>query len=534
MRVSGYEMVFPLIGADEKVVEGKSLLLNGLYLALDVVDSATGEMIRTGKIDELPVAMRERLAARGHLTRRGKSSELDDAELLGRISSKLRDAVSVSPIVMPTYNCNFRCPYCFERHRLTRGEDWLGRTMTPEMIRAIFASLQKYRDRGYLVSHMTLYGGEPLLKENIEIVRDILNCARSMELTVDCITNGYDLDSYIGLLEGFTPIRLQVTVDGVGEINDRRRLHRNGVPTYDRIMKNIALALEHGIDISLRVNVNRDNIGCIKALTEDLVARGFMEFSGEECHEKEKKENAPGTEKRKGSFGYYFKAVTESEESPSHVTERQVLDAIMDGGCEPMEAIRRQGQYGILAKGIQQLMKMEEYPFFTAAYCGAEGGMAVIDPYGQIFSCWDAVAMEDEAVGVVDIETGSIVYGFNKAKWRTRTSNRMEPCRTCPLIFICRGGCAAMAKSLNGSYFREYCGEIKEIAEYVIPRVAGRKWEKTQEDMLSVSLLTPVSRLTDEERTVIMTARGQKKIFEILKEAEFTLSCKDEKSDESV
>ncbi len=530
MRVSGYEMVFPLIGTDEKVAAGKSLLLNGLYLALDVVDSAVGEMIRTGDIGSLPVAVRERLAARGHITRREGAAELDDAKLLGRISSKLRNAVIFSPVVMPTYNCNFRCPYCFERHRLTRGEEWLGRTMTPKMLDAVFASFQKYRDRGYQVSHITLYGGEPLLKENFEIVKDILSRAESMGLAVDCVTNGYDLDSYISLLERFAPVCLQITVDGVGELNDGRRLHRDGVPTYDRILKNAAMALEHGIDISLRVNVNGDNIGGIKALTEDLAARGFMEFSAEEVREKEE---IPGAGKTKGRFSYYFKAVAEPAGSPSHVTERQVLEAIMDGGCGPMDAIRRQSRYDYLAEGFRHLMKMEDYPSFSVAYCGAEGGMAVIDPDGQIFSCWDAVAIEDEAVGFVDIETGSIRYDFNKAKWRTRTSDCMEPCRTCPLIFICRGGCASMAKNVNGSYFREHCGEIREIAEYVIPRVVGREWEKTHADVLSVSLLPAVSRLTDAERAVIMTARGQKEIFDILKEAEITLPCRKDEPDKS-
>ena len=91
------------------------------------------------------------------------------------------------------------------------------------------------------------------------------------------ITNGYDLDAYIDLLEEFGFSHLQVTIDGVGELNDRRRLHRDGVPTYDRILKNVALALEHGVDISLRVNVNGDNIGGIKALIDDLTARGLHE-----------------------------------------------------------------------------------------------------------------------------------------------------------------------------------------------------------------------------------------------------------------
>ena len=40
MRISTYEIILPLIGKGDKTIEGKSLLCNGLYSALDVVDDA--------------------------------------------------------------------------------------------------------------------------------------------------------------------------------------------------------------------------------------------------------------------------------------------------------------------------------------------------------------------------------------------------------------------------------------------------------------------------------------------------------------
>ena len=285
MRTSTYEIFLPLIGRDDKEIAGKTLLVNGLYGAIDVVDAEIAANIREENFAAIPFAMRERLAQRGHITRKDYEEEA----------------------------CNFRCPYCFERHRLTRGQEWLGHEMKPEMIEAVFAALQKQRDQGYKVGDCTLYGGEPLLKENMATVRNICEHAKAMGLSLSAITNGYDLDAYIGLLEEFGFERLQITVDGVGSLNDRRRLHRDGVPTYDRILQNVALALEHGVDISLRVNVNGDNIGGIKALIDDLAARGLHETCREERAKagRERQEAVKAGKpvpKRKGLFSYYFNA----------------------------------------------------------------------------------------------------------------------------------------------------------------------------------------------------------------------------------
>ena len=535
MRVSTYEIILPLIGTDDKEIPGKALLVNGLYGAIDVVDESVAAIFREGELVKLPFALRERLMVRGHITRKDEEGELADAQLLGRVWKTLIGHSGTGLVILPTFNCNFRCPYCFERHRLTRGQEWLGREMAPEMVEAVFAALQKQRDKGHKLDNVTLYGGEPFLKENRATVRNICEHAKAMGLSLTAITNGYDLDSYIDLLEEFEFRQLQITVDGVAEMNDRRRLHRDGVPTYDKILQNVKLALEHGVDISLRVNTNGENIGGVKALIEDLKARGLKETPWKEREAAglaamEAKKAGKPRPKRKGFFSYYFKAVSEDRDSPTHVTERQVLDAILAAGLSPLEACERQSQYSMPMQGLNAAMKKEDYPSFTPAFCGAEQGMVGVGPDGNLFTCWDLVAMDDQAVGFTDVEQGRFFFNFTKAKWRTRTSDLMKPCRTCPYIFICRGGCAPEAHRTHGSYFRENCGEAKEIFAYVAPRIVGKKWQEIQEadanvatrsctSELSVSLLGPISRLTEAERETLMTTMSQKEMFDIIQEA---------------
>ena len=105
MRVSTYEIILPLIGKDDKIIEGKALLVNGLYGALDVVDEATASKLREERFAEIPFALRERLTQRGHITRKDEAGELSDAQLLGRVWRKLIGHSGRGPVILPTYNC---------------------------------------------------------------------------------------------------------------------------------------------------------------------------------------------------------------------------------------------------------------------------------------------------------------------------------------------------------------------------------------------------------------------------------------------
>ncbi len=182
MRSSTYEIFLPLIDEDEKEIEGKALLVNGLYGAMDVVDREDAQHLMEGRFEEIPHATRDRLCRRGHITEKDEEGEFSDARLLGRSWRMISGYSGVGLVILPTFNCNFRCPYCFERHRLERGSEWLGRNMSPEMIDAVFAGVEKLRDKGRRVNECTLYGGEPFLKENKETVRNICRNAKAMGL----------------------------------------------------------------------------------------------------------------------------------------------------------------------------------------------------------------------------------------------------------------------------------------------------------------------------------------------------------------
>ena len=502
MRVSTYELFLPLTGEKEEEIKERTLLLNGLYGALDILKKEDADRVKTGDFAGLPLALREKLLLRGHITCRDKDAELADQKLLGRIYRTVFARSSIEPFIMPTYDCNFRCPYCFEHYRLHHGQQWLDQSMSPDMIEAVFKSLKDYKNRGYKVSGCTLYGGEPLLAKNIETVRSICRHCKEMGIGIRALTNGYELESFIDLIKEFKFTSLHITVDGAGPVNDRMRHHKSGCGTYEKILKNIELALQQGIWIKMRVNVNSDNLHKIKDLIDDITARGLTKYN---------------------NYSYYFKAISDYDHPENILQEHEIIDELISIGFTAQEAIEHQNQYKGLANGIQKLMKKESYPDFNPCYCGAEAGMMVIDPFGHVFTCTEIVAKEEAAIGYVDQERGRIIWSFDKARWHTRTTDLMTSCQGCPYAFICRGGCGARAMARYGSFFREDCGEHKEIIRYVASRVAGRAWEENHAQELTLSLAGPVARLTEADRKTIMETRNLKEIIEIIETAGFSL-----------
>lgn len=76
---------------------------------------------------------------------------------------------------MVTYDCNFRCPYCYESEVSEGGRKWTKKTFTKDLVdRAFDAMLEIEPNRQKHSNLITLYGGEPLLAQNHDIIKYIV------------------------------------------------------------------------------------------------------------------------------------------------------------------------------------------------------------------------------------------------------------------------------------------------------------------------------------------------------------------------
>ena len=481
--------------------DGNFILFNGLYGAIDVIDQQTADIIRDAQQSDtaprgLDEEMRERLIRRGHLIER--QTEVDDLKILSRMTLHMHDQNYVSLIIMPTYNCNFRCTYCTERHRLTHGQAWLERVMSPKMIDAIFKQLKTYRAKGKKVKSCTLFGGEPLLASNIDTVRNICEHCREMEMPISAITNGYDLEHYLDLIEEFKFTFLQITLDGVGKMHDRRRPAIDGGSSYERVMKNVGLALDRGIKISLRINVDRQNINDLGSLIEEFKAHGFTD---------------------KPNFSYYCKAVL-SGTSPNpadELTDIDVFEKLKELGFDEREAINLDSVHHSCQRSLKDILNQKRYPPLRASHCGAEGGMCVLDASGNIYTCWDMVGKEYQTVGQVDEARGRFNFDLDIVKWRTRRVHNIEPCRYCAYVMQCGGGCASLAYNHYGTIMKGNCDVFKDAFDHVLPIACREAWSEAQSPEMSRSWRELLSKFSDSERQTLLKTINPQQTLDIWK-----------------
>lgn len=520
-------MTFPLVSPNGTKT-GEYALINGLYGAVDIVSPQEAALISDAThtpslLQRLPKSRLEALTDRGHIVS-SEAQESEDLRIISRIRTLLYGRGRIGLVIAPTYNCNLRCSYCYERHRLARGLDWLERTMSDSLLETIFAQLKDYKSRGYSVKGCTLYGGEPLLAQNKALIRKICEHCRDLGMGLDAITNGCDIDQFLDLIDEYKIESLQVTVDGVGEVHDRRRPFAGGKGSYSRIMDNIALALSHGVKISLRVNVDRSNLSSITELPEEFKKRGFTELE---------------------NFSYYFKAADSQDDG---IKDSEVMTEILKSGVNFEEAAELEGEYGIATRRLAGWLDKTSWPVLHTTYCGAENGMHVIGPDGLIYTCWNLVGMDEKATGFV--EDGRFFYNFESAKWKTRTVDKMTPCKDCPIMMICGGGCARhCADDLTAGM----CGESREVFAEAAPRLLEKvrregvkslkKFRRHDTEMdkgdspadklavkskyaddescMSLSFREILGDLTPEERNILMTTNSERTAFDILKAHNF-------------
>lgn len=180
------------------------------------------------------------------------------------------DPELLSILIAPTMACNFRCPYCFEHH---------GAGMMSEEVQDAIISFIENSVREHHHKHLFVYwfGGEPLLGISIieKMAERILEIVENYQLSYSSAmsSNGYYLtESSLRILEKCRLDRIQITLDGMRELNDKTRVLANGDGTFNVIVSNLQKA-HTGIEIHIRTNLTKQNAGefsKLNALVKDI------------------------------------------------------------------------------------------------------------------------------------------------------------------------------------------------------------------------------------------------------------------------
>jgi uncharacterized protein len=465
LRTSSYTIFVHLPDNEREI-----LLVHGYTGAYDKVSREVADFLRSrelkGKAKPLygawseepepagaPVAPAEAtvdlLREQGYLT---ELSPKDEEAFFGRLATALHErALRQAPsyIFMPSYDCNLRCSYCYQDHMRTDCSlHHLLRSMRPAMVNRIFTALPHIERMHGLDPdaprrrNIGLFGGEPLLMAHRPVIEHLLSRAFALgEADVWAVTNGTELDAYRDLLGAGGIETLQITLDGSPGEHDQRRIYADGSGSYERIAANITMALEQGAAISVRLNVDRNNLAELPAVAAEIEARGW---------DRHPRFSAYTSPVRAGNGKTDPKNVLSSWDLDRELTQMREENPRLAVLARPDEGLR------VRARQIFDTSR-SVLPRLRPSFCSAHDRMYIFDPFGDIYACWEKTGDPQVRIGRV-LPEGEVELKIEESEvWRSRTVASNPVCRRCRYALHCGGGCAVLAWTGSGQLHSSYC-----------------------------------------------------------------------------
>lgn len=307
--------------------------------------------------------------------------------------------------IAPTLDCNFRCPYCYEKEK-----DYPKGGMTKEVMDKVVEFIDlKLENKGHLT--LNWYGGEPLLEVEkvLELQESINSLAKdkNIDQMIGMITNGFLLTKDISDKLFTVGLRsLQVTIDGDRKTHDNRRKHINGEETFEKILDNIMLVNDE-IRISIRVNIDRNNVSSIEDLLDHLCNRGIQ--------------------KRKNITVYFS------------IVRNQICSFYNYCYSQKEYADEEVKLYNLL---LEKGFPLPREPRANIASCGAISPFSfLIQPDGGLQKCWNTIGDNNELVGHLLDNDNKEKFIANLYKWYAWSPFDREKCEKCSILPICMGSC---------------------------------------------------------------------------------------------
>lgn len=464
LRTSSYTIYVDLPSEQERM-----LLVHGYTGAYDLVSRGVATYVRSlerrrppkplygtwtpepeaeGRVPMPSDETLEALQRRGYLTQLSFDQEED---FFTRITHNLHERSRTPGYVFVTdYNCNLRCPYCFQSHMREDASfcQLLG-AMRREVIDRIFRAIRKIEDRHGLdpeekrFRSYGLFGGEPLLRASRGSVEYIFEKARDLgPCSFFTISNGTEIDAYEDLIGPEGIGFFQITFDGAPPEHDKRRVYADGRGSYERIADNIDMALERGAVVSVRVNIDRNNLDQVVPLAAEIRKRGWDKHKNFHVYVAAIRAENDHTDAEQtfGTWDLHHLMHTRPE-------LRETLSIVNP----PDDRIKRQA-HRIFNRDPKAR------PAMRASFCGANDGMYLFDSFGDIYPCWERLGEQRFRIGHIVDDSGEVeFYTEVFDQWRGRNVASNPACLRCRYALYCGGGCAVQAEEVKGKFFINAC-----------------------------------------------------------------------------
>ena len=324
-------------------------------------------------------------------------------------------------LLYPTFHCNLRCSYCFQRNKFVPEKyGMISKDYVDRVFEAIGIILQKRKIESNRPL-IYLFGGEPLLqgKRYSEIIQYILSQTYQKDFRTGIITNGSNLAYYAETLKRFKVEFVQVTLDGLKHIHDQRRKYVNGRGTFDDILHGIESIIDSDIRIFIRVNLDYQNIDSLPEFAEFIIEAGWdkeniVVFAG------------PYRDLLCRPYKYQL---------PEDVLLKKIFSFYKQ---EPQtKIIKLVGWPGV--DYILHFLYTGRLLSPKVSYCISSYGRFGFDNEGYVYACGTAAGKSEYSIGTFYPE---LKMDQDKVRiWRRCRFTDIHKCLHCKLAPLCGGGC---------------------------------------------------------------------------------------------
>lgn len=400
----------------------RSVVLNGYSRAVDLIDGDVLGILRDP-------AARARGEEVDYLLRRGYLMDVAPeverrsfAEMATAIHEHQQQRFLKQLVFILTYACNLDCYYCYQK-----GLPRTLRALSVQEAGAVFAALDRSSVR---VGKIELYGGEPFLLGNREVIAFIMDEAARRGAIVSATSNLTNLEPFLDLVGRLD--RVQVTLEGPRWMHDQRRFARGKAPTFDRILRNVERLLETPLRlVSVRVNLDRLNMASIPELDDFLLAWGWGQREKLEVY------------------------AAEVRDGPHSITSWE-LDRFVRTHCRCIRSGVKKMMLKILRGNVLNI---------RTVYCDAHNQIYA-SPGGNLHVCPETPGY----IGSV-AEERLVFQEEELAYWQKPFTSRPE-CVACPYAVFCGGGCLNLARRSGEGYYATFCEQYRKMLDENLALIA--------------------------------------------------------------
>lgn len=428
--------------------------MKGTLILLDDAKANIYHRIVEGDFSEVTPGFFKILEAGGYLKKVG----YDEREKIGEFWEKnVNSPVAKALTIVTTDRCNLGCTYCYEAK-----SEW--RMMSDDVQTQLETFIEAYLTSTPTKSlGITWFGGEPTLNmkciERISAFVD--NICKELDIPWEpfIITNGTTLTgNVINRLMNCKLKGLQITLDGIKEDHDAMRPYlasmkiedmnkfqieqrRKSNPnfgllpvigqspkpemprsSFDDIIRNVQNCYDAGLQVSLRVNVDKINKNRVEMLYQMISDRGWMQAN-----------------EKGGIVRVYTNAI---------------FDGCSGSGCNQMTK-EEHAKFELSLNSWSQKRSAEAYRKslrFTGDTCTANKNFQfVINPSGAIIKCWHHSTDDSHSIGHIS----DLKFATEGSKGRDKYEfNPMldKECYECSVLPMCMGGCKANNRFVEEGY----------------------------------------------------------------------------------